>query len=191
MMKIKCTYKAQTVNITKDNVGYHCPIVDSVNGDFTFNDPFLENLVKKYKNFVDKRDRVENDYPYNMSLEVNYKGDVLHIDSYNPHTVVVKKYRADANFTPKLGTLNIDKLVDQFVDFVNKEEEKDMKPENKLYTQYQRQLERLRNEIEEKDYDVETIEKKIKSIFDLYGHPLGLTSEKMVKQHLFSVYKVK
>lgn len=135
VMTIKCGYKAQTVDITKDSIGYHCPIIDSVNGDFTFNDPLLENLVKKYKNFVDKKDRIKDDCPYNMSLGIIYKDETLHINSYNPHTsALVKRYIADENFTPKTGTLSLDKFVDQFVDFVNNKEEKNMKPENKLYS---------------------------------------------------------
>lgn len=127
MMRITCCYKAHTVDITKDSVGYHCPIIDNVNGDFTFNDHSLENLVKKFKNFVDKKDRIEDNCIYNMSLEVTYKDETLSINSYNPHTAaLVKRYIADANFSPKAGTLSLDKFVDQFVDYVDKKEESKM-----------------------------------------------------------------
>lgn len=85
---------------------------------------------------------------------------------------------------------SLDALVKQFQEHIDGDGDKKSVNQT-LYQQYRRQLERLRNEIEEKDYDVETIEKKIKSIFDLYGYPLGLYSEKAVKQHLFSLYKVK
>lgn len=181
MMDIKCGYKAQTVNITKDSVGYHCPIVDSVNGDFTFNDPSLENLVKKYKNFVDSKDRIEDDCPYNMSLGVTYKDETLHINSYNPHTsALVKRYIADANFTPKIGTLSLDKFVDQFVDYVdNKDKVTQVEdPDLAIVEQFFSELKRVNQEMTALgQVDNIVLAVKLNHVYEFYKGWIPLTHE--------------
>lgn len=190
MIKIKCSYKAQTVEITKDSIGYHCPIIDSVNGDFTFNDPNLENLAKKLKIYIDKRDRVKDDCQYNMSLEVNYKGRILHFDSYSPHTNVVKKYRADADFIPRTGNLSLKKLVDQFVDYVDNKCEvtKEIDKDLAIVEQFFSELKRVNQEMTALgQVDSMVLAVKLSKVYEFYKSGIPLTHE-VVGQFYFNMF---
>ena len=61
---------------------------------------------------------------------------------------------------------------------------------NPLMTQYERQLELLREEIDNNYYDADTINMKLNNIYNLYKNAFYLESPDEVKGHFFSGYKI-
>jgi hypothetical protein len=139
-MKITCIYKNHETEIFKDrdNNYFTKLLIPGSWGSNKLVDRLLENLIIRYRYIVDNHNKETTVVNEDLVLMIEYKGEILNIDKYNPHTKIVKKYRCDSNFIPKVGSSSdLNSLIEQFEQWVDKEKViKENKPMIKITSTY-------------------------------------------------------
>jgi len=130
MMKITSTYKGYSVEITRqcssetkedDSQYFRCILTGDVySSPIKISNESLERVLHWHKGHVDKFNIANSNHL--MNLVVEYKGQTLTIDSYDPYINQVSKYKCDTNFIPRIGTCSsLNSLVEQFQQWIDKQ----------------------------------------------------------------------